>query len=315
MRSICPKRVWGGATQTAPCPAITQQTGLQITRAIVAGERDPAQLARFRHGRCRATPAEITAALTGHYRPELLFALQQNLELYDACERQIAECDRVIEAHVRTLTANITPPGPLPAARAARQRIEPAFEIRAMLHHLTGGVDLTQIDGIGAYTALKLVAEIGTDMRRWPSAQHFTSWLTLAPKNKVSGGKLLSSQTQPSANRAAAIFRMAAMTLGRTQTALGAFYRRVAFRIGKPKAITATARKLAVLVYRMLKDHLVYIDPGAEAAMGRCEPGGKETPRKLKELLAGREPQRDGAAAAPGSSSRPSIPSWGGRSP
>jgi Transposase IS116/IS110/IS902 family len=146
----------------------------EIIRAIVAGERDPAHLARFRHGRCRATPAEITAALTGHYRPELLFALQQNLELYDACERQIAGCDRVIETHVRTLTVTITPPGPLPAARAARQRIEPAFEVRAMLHHLTGGIDLTQIDGIGAYTALKLVAEIGTDMRRWPSAQHFT---------------------------------------------------------------------------------------------------------------------------------------------
>ena len=99
-----------------------------------------------------------------------------------------------------------------------------------LLHHLTGGVDLTQIDGIGAYTALKLVAEIGTDMRRWPSAQHFTSWLTLAPKNKVSGGKLLSSQTQPSANRGATAFRIAAASLGRTQTALGAFYRRLAAR-------------------------------------------------------------------------------------
>ena len=133
-----------------------------------------------------------------------------------------------------------------------------------MLHHLTGGVDLTQIDGIGAYTALKLVAEIGTDMRRWPSAQHFTSWLTLAPKNKVSGGKLLSSQTQPSANRAASAFRLAAASLGRTQTALGAFYRRMAARTGKPQAITATARKLAVLVYHVLKGDFVYRDPGAD---------------------------------------------------
>ena len=243
---------------------ITGQTGLQIIRAIVAGERDPAQLARFRHGRCRATPAEITAALTGHYRPELLFVLQQNLELYDACERQIEGCDRAIEAHVRELTATVAAPGPLPAARAARQRIEPAFDVRAVLHHLTGGVDLTQIDGIGAYTALKLVAEIGTDMRRWPSAQHFTSWLTLAPKNKVSGGKLLSSQTQPSANRAATAFRLAAASLGRTQTALGAFYRRLAARTGKPQAVTATARKLAVLVYHVLRGDFVYRDPGAE---------------------------------------------------
>ena len=145
---------------------------------------------------------------------------------------------------MRELTATVAAPI-LPAARAARQRIEPAFDVRAVLHHLTGGVDLTQIDGIGAYTALKLVAEIGTDMRRWPSAQHFTSWLTLAPKNKVSGASFLSSQTQPSANRAATAFRLAAASLGRTQTALGAFYRRLAARTGKPQAVTATARKLA----------------------------------------------------------------------
>ena len=102
-------------------------------------------------------------------------------------------------------------------------------------------------------------------MTRWPTDKHFTSWLTLAPQNRISGGRLLRSRTQPSANRAAAIFRLGAMNLGRTQTALGAFYRRVAFRIGKAKAITATARKLAVLVYRTLKDHLVYVDPGADA--------------------------------------------------
>ena len=102
-------------------------------------------------------------------------------------------------------------------------------------------------------------------MTRWPTVKHFTSWLTLAPQNRISGGRLLSSRTQPSANRAAAILRMAAMALGRSQTALGAFYRRLAFRIGKAKAITATALKLAILVYRTLKDHLVYNDPGAGA--------------------------------------------------
>jgi transposase len=244
---------------------ITGLTGLQIIRAIVAGERDPTQLARFRHGRCKATPAEITAALTGHYRSELLFALQQHLALYDACQQQIEGCDRAIEAHVHELTATIAAPGPLPTPRAARQRSEPAFDVRSMLHHLTGGVDLTQIDGIGAYTALKVIAEIGTDMRRWPSAQHFTSWLTLAPRNKISGGKLLSAQTLPSANRAATAFRLAAAALGRTQTALGAFYRRLAARTGKPQAITATARKLAVLVYHVLKGDFVYRDPGADA--------------------------------------------------
>ena len=127
------------------------------------------------------------------------------------------------------------------------------------------GVDLTQLDAIGPYSALRLLAEIGTDMSRWPTEKHFTSWLTLAPHNKISGGRLLSSKTQPSANRAAGILRMAAMSLGRTETALGAFYRRLAYRVGKAKAITATARKLAILVYRTLKDGLVYQDPGAAA--------------------------------------------------
>ena len=130
------------------------------------------------------------------------------------------------------------------------------------MHHVTG-VDLSQIDGIAPYTALRLVSEIGTDMRRWHTEKHFTSWLTLAPKNKISGGRVLSSRTQPSANRVAAILRMTAMSLGRTQTALGAFYRRLAVRIGKAQAITATARKIAILVYCTLKGELVYRNPGA----------------------------------------------------
>ncbi len=176
---------------------------------------------------------------------------------------------RALEAHLAQLAATTAPPPtPLPAARRRRSR---ATTNRASmsgrpLHQLTG-VDLSQIDGIGPYNALRLLSEIGTDMTRWPTEKHFTSWLTLAPQNKISGGRLLSSRTQPSANRAAAILRLAAMNLGRTQTALGAFYRRVAFRIGKAKAITATARKLAILVYRTLKDHLVYVDPAPRPTM------------------------------------------------
>jgi transposase len=246
---------------------ITGVTGLRILRDIVAGRRDPQALAEHRDGRCRATVAEIVAALTGNYRPEHLFVLQQNLELFDTCRTYIAACDAMIEAHIQTLTATIdVPVSALPRARVtakARQN-EPRFEIRTPLHQLTG-TDLTQIEGIGSYTALKLVSEIGTDMRRWPSEKHFTSWLTLAPNNKISGGRLLSSQTPPSANRAAAIFRMSAMSLGRTDTALGAFYRRLAVRVGKAKAITATARKLAVLVYHTLKGEMVYADAGSAA--------------------------------------------------
>lgn len=247
---------------------ITGVTGLRIIRDIVAGQRDPQHLAAHRDVRCQASTADIVAALTGHYRPEHVFALQQNLELYDVCQQQMATCDRTIEAHVQTLIAQVAPcTTPLPASpRPTRRKAnEPGFDIRPSLHRLTGGVDLTQIDGIAPYTALKLVAEIGTDVHRWPTQKHFTSWLTLAPHNKISGGRRLSSRTQPSANRAAAILRMSAYTLSRSQTALGAFYRRLAARIGKPQAITATARKLAILVYRALTGDFAYQDPGADA--------------------------------------------------
>ena len=247
---------------------ITGLTGLRILRDIIAGQRDPHHLAEHRDPHCRASKAEIIAALTGNYRPEHLFVLQQNLELFDTCQVQLAACDRAIDVHLHTLTASVaTPPTPLPAPRVTKKPRdnEPRFDIRTLLHHLTGGVDLTQIDGIQPYTALKLISEIGTDMNRWATEKHFTSWLTLAPNNKISGGRLLSSRTQPSANRAAAILRLSAMSLGRTDTALGAFYRRLAARTGKPQAITATARKLAILVYRALKGEFRYHDPGAAA--------------------------------------------------
>ena len=249
-------------------PLITGVTGLPILRDIVAGHHDPNHLADHRDHRCRASKADIVAALTGHYRPEHLFVLQQNLELFDTCQAQLAACDLVIDAHVQRLTAQVaTPATLLPAPRVTKKPRdnEPRFDIRTPLHQLTSGTDLTQIDGIAPYTALKLISEIGTDMTRWATEKHFTSWLTLAPNNKISGGRLLSSRTQPSANRAAAILRMTAMSLGRTQTALGAFYRRLAARIGKPQAISATARKLAILIYRALKGELVYRDPGADA--------------------------------------------------
>ncbi len=246
---------------------ITGVTGLRILRDIVAGQRDPQRLARHRDYRCRASEEDLVAALTGNYRPEHLFVLQQNLELFDVHQAQLTACDHAIEAHLAALAAQASAPtAPLPAARP-RQKArdnEPRFELRTPLHQLTG-VDLSQIDGIGPYNAVRLLSEIGTDMTRWPTEKHFTAWLTLAPQNKISGGRLLSSRTQPSKNRAAAILRLAAMNLGRTQTALGAFYRRLAFRVGKAKAITATARKIAILVYRTLKHHLVYVDPGAAA--------------------------------------------------
>lgn len=247
---------------------ISGATGLRILRDIVQGQTDPRRLATHRDGRCQASEVEIAAALTGNYRPEHIFVLRQNLEIYDSFQHQIVSCDTQIETHLRALVTNVGPRDvALPAAARSRRRTrsnEPRFDVRTPLHQLSG-VDLSQIDGIAPYGALRLISEIGTDMSRWPSERHFTSWLTLAPNNKISGGRLLSSRTRPSANRAAAALRLAAMSLGRTQTALGAFYRRLAYRVGKAKAITATARKLAILVYRALKGQIVYKDPGAAA--------------------------------------------------
>lgn len=247
---------------------ITGVTGLAIVRDLLAGVRDPFKLATHRHGNCKASEQEIIAALTGNYRAEHLFALRQNFEAFEFHLRQIAGCDQAIEAQLTNLAQTRQPPAQeLPAAkpRPKPSKNEPRVELRAPLHRITGGADLSQIDGIGPYGALQLIAEIGTDMSRWRTEKHFTGWLTLAPNNKISGKRLLSSRTQPSANRAAAVLRRAAMSLTRSATALGAYYRRLAYRLGPPKAITATARKLAILVYRVLRGDLTYQDPGAAA--------------------------------------------------
>jgi len=246
---------------------ITGETGMRILRDIVDGITDAKVLASHRHSRCRASEQEIEASLTGHYRREYVFVLRQHLEIYDAYQRQIAACDTEIESLLQQMASRQDDPKaplPRPRSRSSRSDNAPRFEIRALLHRLTGA-DLTQIDSLGPYSALRLVSEIGTDMSRWPTEKHFTSWLTLAPKNKISGGKILSSKTQPSTNRAAVTLRMCAMSVGRTSTALGAYYRRLAYRVGKAKAITATARKIAILVYRVLRGDLDYSDPGAQA--------------------------------------------------
>jgi transposase len=241
---------------------ITGVTGLRIIRAIVAGTHAPEQLAEYRDVRCAASEATIRQALTGQYRPEHIFALRHALELYDVHQAKIAECDVEVEAVLRALNeVRVTPQAPLPAVRHAKARNEPKFEARAALYTLLGA-DLTQIHGFGPYTVLRLVAECGDDMRKWPTAKHFTSWLSLAPGNKISGGRLLSSKTRRSSNRAAALLRIAAVNIGRTHTALGAFYRRLAARVGKAKAVTATARKLAVLFYNALRFGVTYADPG-----------------------------------------------------
>lgn len=242
---------------------VTGTTGMTIIRDIIAGARDPKLLAAHRDNRCKASFETIEQALTGNYRPEHVFALRQAVELYDFHHAKIAECDVEVEAVLRALNeSRPQPTDTIPKQRHASSRNEPDFDVRGGLFTLLGA-DLTQIHGFGAYTVLRLIAECGDDMRKWPTAKHFTSWLTLAPGNKISGGRVLSSKTRRSSNRAAVLLRIAAVNIGRTQTALGAFYRRLAARTGKAKAVTATARKLAVLFYNALRHGLAYVDPGA----------------------------------------------------
>jgi transposase len=248
---------------------ITGATGLRIIRAILAGERDPEALACLRHYSCHSSAETIAKALTGSYRAEHLFALEQALALYDAYQEKAFACDARIEAVLKKLSIHRGHGhGSAPRASRRRNRTDQAnalaFDVREALFALLGK-DITTIDGLGPYLSLKLIAECGDDLSSWPRAKHFTSWLGLAPSNKVSGGKMLSSRTRRSGGRAAALLRLAAVTVGRTDTALGAFYRRLSARIGKAKAVTATARKIAVLFYNAVRYGMDYVDPGASS--------------------------------------------------
>ena len=245
---------------------ITGATGLRIIRTILAGERDPKVLALLRDYRCHSSAETIEKALTGSYRAEHLFALEQALALYDAYHEKASACDARIKAVLKELSIGRgrCSGTELPSPRRSRtdQANALAFDVRAALFALLGK-DITKIDGLGPYISLKLIAECGDDLSAWPSPKHFTSWLCLAPSNKISGGKVLSSRTRRSGSRAAALLRLAAVTVGRTDTALGAFYRRLSARIGKAKAVTATARKIAVLFYNAVRYGMEYVDPGA----------------------------------------------------
>jgi hypothetical protein len=238
---------------------------MKIIRAIVAGERDPDKLATMRDVRCQASVETIRSALVGNYQPEHVFALKQALALYDFYQHCIDECDAEIERAVAALNLDRRiPDAPLPKAKhRTKQPGEPNFDVRSAMYQLAG-TDLTQIHGIGPFLALRLIAECGTDLSRWPTAKHFTSWLTLSPGCKISGGKVLSAHTRKTSSRVTVDLRLAAVNVGKTNTALGAFYRRLAARIGKAKAVTATARKIAVLFYNAMRYGMDYRDPGAD---------------------------------------------------
>jgi transposase len=244
---------------------ITGATGMKIIRSIIAGERSSKKLASNRDVRCKKSEKTISSALTGNYRPEHVFSLKQAVMLYDFYQERITDCDKEVEVMLSKLNANKSAPSdPLPKPRhRTRQKNEPDFALRKALYVFLG-VDLTQINGIGSYTALRLIAECGNDMAKWPTSKHFASWLCLSPGNKISGGKVLASNTRKTKNRATTLLRIAAVNVGKTKTALGAFYRRLSSRIGKAKAVTATARKLAVLFYNMMRYGKSYVEPGAD---------------------------------------------------
>jgi transposase len=246
---------------------ITGQTGMQIMRAMLAGERDPHCLAQLRDHRCHKTSAEIARALTGNYQPEHLFLLRQSVELYDVYTEKLAACDAAIEAAYALFAVPVDdfalPASPPPAQVVRRRQANrPAYDLHAYLLRLTA-VDLTAVPGLDVLLVQEIIAEIGLDMSHWPTDKHFTSWLGLAPNNRLSAGKVKRRQSKPIQSRANLAFRLAARSVARMQSALGAFYRRLKAKHGAPKAITATARKVAVIVYHMLKGKEPYHDPGA----------------------------------------------------
>jgi transposase len=243
---------------------ITGVTGMKIIRAILAGEHNPEVLARYRDKRCAKSKAEIAKSLEGDYRREHLFALKQAVELYDFYDQQLQACDAELEALYSEFEPPDQPGTEPPAPRTTKRRKnQPYFDLAQSLYRLTG-VDLTQIDGVDALTAQTILSEIGVDMSPWPTVKHFTSWLRLAPNNKVTGGKVKQRGTLPTQNRATTAFRIAAQSLAHSDSALGGFYRRMRAKHGAPKAITATAHKLARITYFMLKHKRPYRDPGAD---------------------------------------------------
>ncbi len=235
-------------------------SGSLMIRDIVAGERDPKALARHRHSRVKASPEEIIKALTGNWREEHLFVLRQSLGMYDDIARHLAECDTRLQAELADLGQKKVDLGKPP--RSGSQQRE-HFDERQILANWAG-VDLTRINGLGLTAVKKILTEVGPDLSRFATVKHFCSWLGLSPGTKISGGKVLSSKTKRSLNRVRQVLKMAAMSLSRCDSALGAFYRRLCARMDKPSANTAVAHKLARMVYFMLTRGEEFVDQGQQ---------------------------------------------------
>lgn len=245
---------------------ISGLTGQAIIRAILHGERDPLKLAGLSDWRVHASQEEIAKSLEGNWRPELLFVLQQEVDMYDIYQRRVAECDQQLQKHLATFAATLSvqaPPKGKAKTKKATAKNAPRFDLSSELQRITG-VDLTRIDGIDVMVSQTILSEVGLDMSRWKTEAHFSSWLGLCPDNRISGDKVLGRGTRRVVNRAATALRQAANTLLRSRSYLGAQFRRLRTKLGAPKAITAMAHRLARLVYRMLKYGQAYVDKGTE---------------------------------------------------
>jgi transposase len=239
---------------------ITGVTGMRIMRAIVAGTRDARLLAAMRDPGCAKSEAQIAEALTGHYRDEQLFCLDQTIQSWDFCQKLMAECDLKIEAVLRKLplrNETVTTAG-----RQKPRKNQVRFDGTTLLHERLG-VDLTLIKGVQVLTVLAVISECGVDLSRFPSAKHFASWLGLSPGTRKSGHRMLSSRSRRTSNRAATALRLAAQSLLKSDCELGAFGRSLRGRIGAEKAITATAAKLAHRIYDSLQSGRVFADRGS----------------------------------------------------
>ena len=246
---------------------VVGETGQKILRAIVAGERDGQVLGAMKNVRIQASVDDIAKSLQGNWRAEHLFTLKQALAAFDFIGTQVAECDREIELQLQCLAVHDGVPAK--GKRRGRARNAPKFDLRTQLFKMCG-VDLTRIDGIDVTTALAVVSETGADLSRFASVRHFTSWLGLCPGTKITGGKVMSGKTKRVANRAAQALRLAAAALRTSQSALGAYFRRMCSRMDKAKAVTAAAHKLARLIYTMLTKGQEYTDQGQDYYEERC---------------------------------------------
>jgi transposase len=267
---------------------ITGKSGMAIIRDIIAGERNPKQLARHRDYRCRKSEKEVALSLEGDFNPQKIFVLKQAVELYDCYTQKMVDLDveleKLFKTFARKVDVNSKPLKKLAPSLQNKNKNAPHYDLRSQLYQIAG-VDLTQVDGFNVLVLQRIISEVGLDMSKWPTMKNFTSWLALSPNNRITGGKIISSVTAKTKSRANNAFRMAAMGVTRSNSPIGRFYRKMRARDGAQSAITATAHKLARIFYVMVSKQVEYSE---EIANGDEEKNKKRMivnlKRRAKEL-------------------------------